>query len=237
MSIDSKYFDRIQALIAKAESTEFEGEAEVYRAKAEELIASYGIDRALLEKHRRSDAPEEIITKFFDFGGQPYVLDRIVLLHQIANGFGATGFKTLSQTHRRGFQAYKLYGYESMIEQVEFLFATLSLHMFREGHKAEAPYGVHRTTFLKSFYSAYATRVGERLKEITNRLAGEAEPGTALVLADRSRQVDKFMRENVKIRQSSRRVTRTGTDQGRAAGDRADLGQKRMGGQRVQLTQ
>lgn len=240
MSIDPKYFDRIQALIAKAEDpAATEHEAMAFREKAEKLIVTYGIDRALLDRHRRSGAPEEITTKLFDFGGQPYTPDRILLLHCIAQGLGATGHRThsKSKTGRLKNQAYVLYAYESTIEQVEFLFATLSLHMFGEGRKAVTPPGVHRTSFLKSFYASYADRVNERLQEITSRLVDEAEPGAALVLVERSERVDRFMRDKVKLTSSTRRVNLTGERQGRAAGDRADLGQQRVGGQRRQLTQ
>lgn len=43
-----KQYRKVRALLAKANSTTFEGEAIVFRAKAEELIAKYGLDETRL---------------------------------------------------------------------------------------------------------------------------------------------------------------------------------------------
>ena len=47
MTIDPtrKLFDRIRALIAKAEASEFDDEAEAFQAKAAELMSEHAIDR------------------------------------------------------------------------------------------------------------------------------------------------------------------------------------------------
>src|SRR5205807_2396905 len=45
---DARILERVRALLAKAESTTFPEEAEALSAKAQELMARYAIDRALL---------------------------------------------------------------------------------------------------------------------------------------------------------------------------------------------
>ncbi len=47
--IDERLLGRVRGLLAKAESTEFPEEAEALSAKAQELMAKYSIDHALLE--------------------------------------------------------------------------------------------------------------------------------------------------------------------------------------------
>src|SRR5688572_14589877 len=46
--VDQRMLDRVRALLAKAESTDFPEEAETYTAKAQQLMARYSIDQALL---------------------------------------------------------------------------------------------------------------------------------------------------------------------------------------------
>ena len=50
--IDERLLGRVRGLLAKAESTEFPEEAEALSAKAQELMAKYSIDHALLEADR-----------------------------------------------------------------------------------------------------------------------------------------------------------------------------------------
>jgi hypothetical protein len=47
--VGGRMLERVRALLAKAESTTFPEEAEALSAKAQELMARYSIDRALLE--------------------------------------------------------------------------------------------------------------------------------------------------------------------------------------------
>jgi hypothetical protein len=44
--VSDKNLEKVRALVAKANSTNFEGEARVFREKAEQLIAKYGLDRS-----------------------------------------------------------------------------------------------------------------------------------------------------------------------------------------------
>ncbi|TDB79311.1 DUF2786 domain-containing protein, partial [Micromonospora fluostatini] len=46
--IDARLLDRVRALLAKAESTNFPAEAEAYTAKAQELVTRHSLDEALL---------------------------------------------------------------------------------------------------------------------------------------------------------------------------------------------
>jgi hypothetical protein len=233
-TLDAK-LTRVQNLIAKADDpAATEAEADAFRAKAEELLVAYGIDQAQLESHRQEGAPEEIISKRFNFRGT-YAIDQTHLLHYIAVGLGCNGHR--SHNARGKLTDYMLFGYESDVERTEFLYASLSLHMRSEAARQVGPDHLTRAQYLKGFHAGYGRRVYERLKEIRDRLVGAAEPGTALVVSDRSRRVEAFMLGGAKLRQSrSRRVSIQGLADGANAGDKADLGQTRVGHHRTQLT-
>ena len=55
--VDSRALSRIRGLLAKAESTDFEAEAEALTAKAQELMARHAIDTAMLGRHAPTPAP------------------------------------------------------------------------------------------------------------------------------------------------------------------------------------
>lgn len=232
------YLARVQALMTKADDpATTEAEAKAFRDKAEELLVQYGIDRAQVESHRREGAPEEIVKKRFSFEKDTYPLDRINLIHRIAIGLNCNG---LTFSVRRGSRhmrlGYTLYGHESDVERVEFLFAALTLHMFSEGAKAEHPYWISRVTYLKSFFNAYSMEVHDRLVALTKRLTDKADPGAALAVVDRSKKVKTFMKSGGKITKApARSITTIGRADGQRAGQKADLGQTRFGGKRAQL--
>lgn len=59
---DEKMYAKVRAILAKANSTTFEGEARVFRAKAEELIKKYNLDESRLNQ-REPERPS------WDLGG------------------------------------------------------------------------------------------------------------------------------------------------------------------------
>src|SRR5690349_24678935 len=51
-AMDAKVLDRVRALLAKAESTSYEEEADAFTAKAHQLMSRYAIDAALPDRGR-----------------------------------------------------------------------------------------------------------------------------------------------------------------------------------------
>src|SRR6476646_5550505 len=82
MDPDESVLHKVRALLAKAEATPFDAEAEAFTNKAQELIARYRIDRALLDRANARKRESPILRRV---GVEsPYVRAKYVLLSRIA---------------------------------------------------------------------------------------------------------------------------------------------------------
>jgi hypothetical protein len=225
---DERVLSKIRALLAKAESTEFSEEAEALSARAQELMAKYSIDHALLAAATGSKEEPAGRRLMID---NPYEEPKASLLETIA---GANRCRTIWHT---ALGMSTVVGFPADLDAVELLFTSLLVQantaMLREGAKRDA-HGRSRTrAFRQSFLIAYAVRIGERLSKVashTERDAAAASPGSDLlpVLAARHRAVDDAMDEMFGGRLMSlsggKRVTDSeGWYSGRAAADLATL--------------
>jgi hypothetical protein len=160
---------RIRSLLAKAESTEFPEEAEALSARAQELMAKYSIDHALLAA--RAGNKEQP-------GGRriavdnPYEGPKVTLLNTVAeaNRCRAVWSKDVGLVTVVGFPAD--------LDAVELLFTSLLVQanaaMIRAGGKKDE-FGRSRTrSFRQSFLISYAIRIGERLAEAAGHAEQEA---------------------------------------------------------------
>lgn len=188
-SLPAGVLERVRALLAKAESTTFDAEAEAFTTKAQELMARHRIDRALIAARGegRSDAPVGRRIGVDD----PYADAKAALLATIAdaNGCRAVWSKNV------GFST--LFGFASDLDAVEELFTSLLVQataaLRREGSKRDSTGRSRTTRFRRSFLVAFATRIGQRLREAVDATvdAVSGETGTALVpvLASRDEAV------------------------------------------------
>ena len=224
---DERILGKIRALLAKAESTEFTEEAEALSARAQELMAKYSIDHALLAAEAgRKDEPASRRLPV----DNPYEGPKAQLLEEVAkaNRCRAVWYKSLGMSAVIGFPAD--------LDAVELLFTSLLVQantaMLRAGAKRDR-YGRSRTrAFRQSFLMSYAIRIGERLAGATGdaerQVAAEA-PGRNLlpVLAARHQAVDDAVDEmfgdGVSYRRTGRVSDSEGWYSGRAAADTAAL--------------
>jgi hypothetical protein len=196
----SALLDRVRKLLAKAEA---EGvtphEAEALTAKAAELMARYGIDRARLAGAMRCQC---------------------VLLH--TSGPGA-------RIH--------VFGYASDLERADILYTSLLLQMARGLTAAIVPDGVRSPrAWRRSWLLGFVTAVIMRVRSAEDRAAASAEgepesgPSTALVLADRAVVIRRQLEEAYPVTRKTR-VTYSGRgySAGYAQGQRADIGNARLG--------
>jgi hypothetical protein len=157
---DERLLSRIRALLAKAESTEFAQEAEALSGRAQELMAKYSIDHALLAAE--TGQPETP-------GGRRIAVDNPYEAPK------ATLLQTVAQANRcrvvwsRELGLVTVIGFPADLDAVELLFTSLLVQadtaMLRTGGKRDGSGRSRTRAFRQSFLLAYAIRIGERLAE------------------------------------------------------------------------
>lgn len=232
---------RIQMLLAKAsDPATTPEESETYMEKATELMAKYGVEQAMLDAAKPKGEREAVTQKRVVIPG-PYSLDKRVMLDKIATPLNVHTIRLQGVKPSPGATVVIMVGYPSDLEQVESLFASLTLQVIRDAMRAEVPYWDNTAAFRRTFISGFAEVVGRRLAQMYQKVQHEEEqsgaPGTALVLADRHDAVEEAYKAAFpKVRNIRRSLSGSGSHAGREAGRRADLGGNKVGGGRRALT-
>ena len=215
--------ERVRALLAQAESTTFEAEAEAFTAKAQELMTRHAIDVAMVSARAdRAETPVSIRVPIDD----PYFDAKALLLHYVAQSS-----RCRSVIHDR-YAMSTVIGYAGDIAATEVLFTSLLVQAQAAMHAtaAAAPAGARARSrsFRSAFLTAYAHRIGARLAEINAGVIADADAGRSIlpVLAARSAAVDTAVDEM--FGELSRSRARRGYDpagwaSGHLAADRAQL--------------
>lgn len=232
--LDPKLLERVRKLLAKAEhpATPLE-EAQAFSAKASALMARHAIDQALLEAER----PVRSVPQARQLRVEPpYALPRAVLLDRVAR---AHRVRAVIGPDVGGARICTLVGFAVDIGVVELLFTSLLLQASVAMQHASAA-STRPRAFRRAFLLGYAETIGTRLAAAgatTDHEATRANAGTALVLADRTAQVERAFAEQFPRLRSLRMTASSGGGfgAGRAAGARADLsaGSSRVGGERA----
>jgi hypothetical protein len=227
--VDADLLDRVRKLLAKAED---EGcspaEAEALTAKAAELMARYGIDRALLGALRpETDRPADLVFTL----GNPWGDVKRHLLAGLATALRCQCVQTRSAEGTR----LHVFGYTSDLERADILFTSLLVQMARALAKQAVPgAGGEARAWRRSWMLGFAAAVVARVRAAEETAVAAAEGGAddaaagvsaALVLADRSLVV----RRQVAAAYPRLRKTRVtysggGYGDGYREGQKADIG-------------
>jgi hypothetical protein len=227
--VDADLLDRVRKLLAKAED---EGcapaEAEALTAKAAELMARYGIDRALLGALRpETDRPADRVFTL----GNPWGDVKRHLLAGLAMALRCQCVQTRSAEGTR----LHVFGYTSDLERADILFTSLLVQMARALAKQPVPgYGGEARAWRRSWMLGYCTAVVTRVRAAEEAAVAASEgaggaaaagQSAALVLADRSLVV----RRQVAAAYPRLRKTRVtysggGYGDGYREGQKADIG-------------
>jgi hypothetical protein len=223
--LDQRMLDRVRALLAKAESTDFPEEADAFTAKAQELMARHRIDHALLVA--TTGERDQPVTRRVAVDN-PYEAPKSLLLQVVAEANSCRAV----WTKRFGFTT--IVGFPTDLDSTELLFTSLLVQGTRAMTQAKPTidqYGRNTTrSFRQSFLTAYASRIGERLTAATHEVgqeaAGSASSARLLpVLAARDDAVrDAFEKQFPHLTRHTTTINnRQGWASGRAAADRAAL--------------
>ncbi|MFI6575831.1 DUF2786 domain-containing protein [Nocardiopsis sp. NPDC050513] len=227
--VDRSRLERVRALLAKAESTEFPHEAEALSARAQEMMARHSIDRALLAEEPGESNAAAARRLPVD---APYDEHKAVLLHEVAEA------NRCQAVWHRELELCTVMGFEDDLDAVELMFTSLLVQaesaMRASGAVRDRSGRSAGRDFRASFLSAFAVRVGERLAESARAAeeAAAAETGADLVplFAAREREVSAAVEEafgeltHARVRGP---YSEDGWVEGRAAADSASLGGRR----------
>ncbi|MFI6261495.1 DUF2786 domain-containing protein [Micromonospora sp. NPDC051006] len=212
---------KVRKLLAQAEDAACTpAESAAFTAKATELIARYGVDRALLAA--RDPATDPVGDRVVEVVA-PYARDKVGLLAAVADPLRC---RCVRRPHGNGF-AMHLFGFASDLERVDLLFTSLLVQAAHGLAGTLVPAGEQPAAFRRSWLAGFAQVIGARLREAeTEAASGSAAPGVALVLADRSDRVRQRLAEVYpRLRTAPRRrLAGGGFGPGAEAGRRADLG-------------
>jgi hypothetical protein len=227
-----RLLDRVRKLLAKAEA---EGvtpaEAQALTAKAAELMAKYGIDRALLAARQpETDQPASRLVDIYN----PWATVQAHLLCGLA---AAMRCQCILLPSGDGDQRVHIFGYASDIERTDVLYTSVLVQMWHGLIATEVPARVSsvrawRRSWLLGFAAAVTAKVqaAEQRAE-RNASVASAETGStaALVLADRSMVI----RRNVTAAYPETRTARltysgSGYGSGFRKGEQADIGAGRV---------
>ncbi len=229
---EEAWTNRIQALLTKAESTEFPEEAEALLAKAQELMVRHAIDDAMLAQGGRG--PRDQVTTEIVVVQAPYASAKASLLGAVAR---ANQCRTVMGPAGQGAQRCVVVGHEADVANVRTLFNALSLHAVRAMLDAPVPRHDTPRRFRHAFLLAFSGRIGERLWAAGEAARAQAQvgadtAGVGLVLASRADAVDRAFKQafpNVRYTTMSSSSS-AGRLSGRRAADTAGIGQTKLGG-------
>ena len=230
--MQNELLDRVRKLLTKAED---EGctphEAEALTAKAAELMARYGIDRALLGAVRPdTDRPADRVFEL----DNPWAGIKAHLLAGLAS---ALRCQCILLNRREPGSRVHVFGYLSDLERADILFTSLLVQMARALALEPVPaYGGRAKAWRRSWMLGYCSAVVARVRAAEEAAVAAASssadagadghgPSAAVVLADRTLTVRRHA-EQAYPRTRKTRVTYSGNgyQAGYQEGQKADIG-------------
>jgi hypothetical protein len=226
-----RLLDRVRKLLAKAEDESVTPpEAQALTAKAAELMAKYGIDRALLAADRpETDQPASRILDI----DNPWARVKAHLLCGLGSALRCqcimlSGTSPGTRIH--------VFGYGSDIERTDLLYTSVLIQMWHGLTAAPVPAWSSPRAWRRSWLLGFATAVIARVRAAEHAAASQAtapaapaSSRTALVLADRAQVIRGKVEQEYPVTRTAR-VTYSGSGYGAGyvQGQKADIGGSRL---------
>src|SRR5215468_1660561 len=223
---------RVRKLLVKAEADGVtQAEARALTAKAAELMAKYGIDRALLAARRpETDRPADRVIDV----GNPWARVQAHLLCGLAS---ALRCQCVILPRPGPGARIHMFGFSSDLERTDVLYTSLLVQMWQGLAAAQVPAWSRsprawRRSWLLGFATAVVARVRDAEEAAASRATAASAPSgsrTAVVLADRALVIRRNIARAYPVTRRSR-VTYSGNGYGAgyAEGQRADIGSSRI---------
>ncbi|MCK2216742.1 DUF2786 domain-containing protein [Actinomadura sp. ATCC 31491] len=221
---DQRTLERVRKLLAKAERTDNEHERATFMTAASALMAKHGID-ALPPAGARQAPGDRVVTL-----PDPWAREKARLVSLVAQ---AVRCRPLLIGRGDGGQRVHIFGFAADLERADLLATSLLLQMASGLARVRPPGGsASPRAYRRSWLLGFTDEVYRLLSAAESRAEADtaaAEPGTALVLADRRAEVERAVAAHYpRIRMSVPRTSGTGYRDGAAAARHADLGRTGM---------
>ena len=261
--MNEQILTKIRALLAKAESTQFPEEARSYAAKAQELMTKWAIDEAMLRAAQGGNDDERDLASINQTdiwidaneyrGPKLELLGHLVKVNDCHWVMYRQQYRMIDGQRKRQFKV-GIIGFPDDRKMIEVMFTSLLTQAAQESLRpevldtmtSECAQGGHRIAWKNSFVTAFARSVGARLLAIKRATEQQAsvqygENPLAMVLVRKDSLVErKFKEMYPKLRKckasSHANFVGSAFGLGREAGNRADLGQPKVGGNRHQIS-
>lgn len=221
--LDARMLTRVRALLAKAESTTFDEEAEALTAKAQELIARHALDDAVLTAVDDVGDPAVRRIPVDD----PYADAKASLIAAVGHA------NRCRIVHTASMGWVTAIGYEPDLDAVELLATSLlaqaTAAMARHGSVRDATGRSRTRSFRRAFLYGFAQRIGERLQAATDGQLAVTEDARGQLLPVLAARDDRLTATEARVFPDlvARSVSVSnghGFHAGRAAAERAQLG-------------
>jgi hypothetical protein len=207
---------RVRALLAKAESTQYDEEAEALSAKAQELIARYALERLLRRDPGAGDRGASGVTSRRIWLDAPYVMAKASLVHEVARANRCRS----AVTESLGFCL--VIGDAADIDGVELLVTSLLVQantaMMRHGRSVDLRGASRTRSFRQSFLLAYSARIGDRLRAADAEVVRDAGGDGRLLPALRDQETRVREAVEAMLPRLSTKTTTVSNPEGWAAG-------------------
>jgi hypothetical protein len=260
MSNASNMLTKVQALLTKAERGATPEEAKLLVAKAQELMVKYAISEAMLAQAKPGEEREPIETLNLWIEFSPYQTPKVYLLNVVARANDCR--IVLTQAYKRDDQGQYVYdakgrlvkgqratvvGFATSLKFVEQLYTSLLVQAEVEFRTpavqdlmfAQTSHPGHRIKWRNDFMLGFNSGVGRKLHEARKTVVDQAGTGSELALLDRNQLVqaeyERLFPKLKTMKASAGGGSAAAWHSGRAAGQRADVGQTKVGGNRTAL--
>lgn len=233
--MSEKVKKKIKALLTKAESTEFQEEADAFFAKAAELMAQHAVSEDEIRQYKDEKSIPKPERRSYVVAS-PYSADRMYLVSQVAEALGGyayymkqrrDGYKTRNRVKDHNTYAF-LVGFPHDLDQIEVMLESLNRQMDIAREKAMAqtylPGMGGKKVWSATFIRAYSMRIGQRLREAYQTVMAEQTGGVALAIRNKNEIIRAELAGlGVKAQTSQRQFDSNAASAGRAAADRASI--------------
>ena len=231
-----RYIDKVRKILAKAERAGTQEEAEVFFAKAAELITKWRIEDIELDQAGNTD---DLETRKVQLGTYTPTAD-VMAMKRVFKPLGVeVAYINYGGKGRPPFAV--LIGWTRDIDKAQLLWASVEIQMVTVMKRTE-PAGFDRNfirEWRQSFKLGFTKAVGHRMAmqvAVAKDAAEATTPGVGLVLVSKDQQLQKFIEDGTRPGRHGRVNVNTGAHlAGERAGSQADLGGTRLGASKKEV--